>query len=425
MKYLRWIFGVLALLSLTSCTIANQPKPAVAPGTGDIGPLGLEVIPWEGGPAYWSSFDKAKAAGWTDSSFFPIVVWYNGVSSQAEVDFDKSLGINTYIGMPQEFDSRWLNDNGMFWIGGAINDTFTQSTPSWVGYILDDEVDGRFEPAAGREHLSEIRRQVPPGLFSYANYTYMVLENDMADRDSTAYINDFTDVVSVDKYWYTIPHCSNMPYRDVSIVPIVQESCRSSSSYGRTMQALRLRDSEDGVLQPLWQFIENMGGADREENFSQYIEPDQLRGAVMNSLIHEARGIVYFNQALSGTCKGSNVFRLAQVVQNYCGAAQVEAARKINAQIHQLAPVLNTQSLKFTFNSGIDSMLKVVDGYAYVFAMLGPGQEPGSYQLKLPEGVTGKEVQVLFEERNLTADQGGFADDFSHEYSYHVYKVKL
>lgn len=425
MKCFKFVVVLLLSLGLVGCNFTDSPNASTSPEATPAGALGLEPVPWEGGPAYWDNFEKAHAAGWSNPSFFPIVVWYNGVSSQAEIDFDKNLGINTYIGMPENFDAKWLDENNLYWIGGAINDTFTPQTPSWVGYILDDEVDGRFEPEAGREHLTHIRDQVPAGLFSYANFTYMVLENDLAPKDSSAYVNEFTDVVSVDKYWYTIPHCSNEPYRDVSLIPIAQKECRSSSSYGRTMEALRQRDAEDGKLQPLWQFVENMGGTDNEASFSSYIEPGQLRGAVMNSLIHEARGIVYFNQSFSGTCKGSNVFRLAQVVENFCGAQQVEAAREINNQIHQLAPVLNTQSLKFTINESLDSMLKVVDGYAYFFVMTAPGRQPGTYQMDLPAGVTGSEVQVLFEDRTLPVKSGAWRDNFAHEYSYHIYQVKL
>ncbi len=412
--------SVLASLGLASCT--TPPAQPIEP---TIGALGLEQIPWEGGSDYWKQFAAADAAGWDDPSFFPIVAWYNGISSQEEVDFDKALGINTYIGMPEDFDAAWLNDNDLYWIGGAINQTFNEHTPSWVGYILDDEVDGRFEPADGRQHLSQISSEVPDGLFKYANFTYMVLENDMAASDAQKYVNDFTDVVSIDKYWYTIAHCSAEPYRDVSVVPIDQKTCRTASSYGKSMDALRLRDAQDGKLQPLWQFVENMGGADSESGFQGYIEPDQLRGAVMNSVIHEARGIVYFNQALAGPCQGGNVFRMAQVHENYCGAKQVDAARIINNQIHQLAPVINTQSLAFEFNAHADTMLKVLDGYAYVFAMPAAGSQLGKMELQLPAGITGKSVQVLFEEREIPVDNGAFVDSFDHEYSYHVYKVKL
>jgi len=192
------------------------------------------------------------------------------------------------------------------------------------------------------------------------------------------------------------------------------------------MDALRMRDAVDGKLQPLWQFIENMGGTDNEAAFTKYIEPDQLRGAVMNSIIHEARGILYFNQSFAGHCKGSNVFRLDQVLPNYCGAAQVDAAKQVNNEIHRMAPVLNTQSLEFGFGRDLDTMLKVSNGYAYIFSMLCAGSQPGKREFTLPEEVSGRNIEVLFESRNLEVDSHGrFADTFKGESTYHIYKVKL
>lgn len=425
-KSVKHFIAVVTLcLTLAACTgsanSSEQDKVRL-----ETGALGLPLIPWEGGPSYWKNFAKANDAGWSDPGFFPIVAWYDSVSSMEEIGFDKAQGINTYIGMPDTLDAKMLDESGVYWIGGRLNDTFTAGTPSWVGYILDDEVDGRFTPKSGREHLQSIKEDVPEGLFSYANFTYMVLENDMKKSDSESYVNNFTDAVSVDKYWYSIPHCSNIPYRDVSLVPISQVSCRSSSSYGKTMDALRLRDASDGKLQPMWQFIENMGGTDNEAAFKNYIQPNQIQGAVMNSIIHEARGILYFNQSLAGPCKGSNVFRLAQVLPNFCGAEQVKAIKKVNSQVHKLAPVINTQSLLFQFGDGIDSMLKVDDDYAYIFAMIDADTEPGKRIFTLPNGISGKKAEVLFESRTLKIDAGlNFSDDFNDEFTYHIYKVKI
>lgn len=416
---------IMGAALLTSCTADPPSAPLAAAGT-ETGALDLPLVPWEGGPAYWKQFKKADQAGWSDPSFFPIVAWYDSVSTPDEAAFDKKLGVNTYIGMPDTLDSSLLDDAGMFWIGGALNSTFSETTKSWVGSILDDEVDGRFSPEAGRSHLASRKKSIPQGLFSYANFTYMVLENDLGAEDSEKYINDFTDAVSVDKYWYTIPHCSAKPYRDVSLVPVPQETCRTSSSYGKTMQALRQRDAADGQLQPLWQFVENMTGADQEGNFGQYIRPDQLAGAVMSSIINEARGLVYFNQSFAGPCKSSNVFRSAQVVPEFCGQKQIDSVRTVNSRIHSLASVINTQSLEHSFGEGLSTMLKVHDGYAYLFAMADGQSSSSERTFYWPEGISGTKAQVLFEKRNVELEADGrMTDAFDSEASYHIYKVKI
>ena len=113
---------VCCVLALNGCTGSSDAA------LGQSG-LNLPRVAWEGGPAYWDSFAKAKSGGWTDPSFFPIVAWYDGVSSPEEAAFDKSLGINTYIGMPDTLDSSLLDSAGMYWIGGQLNGMIPATTP--------------------------------------------------------------------------------------------------------------------------------------------------------------------------------------------------------------------------------------------------------------------------------------------------------
>ncbi|WP_156144286.1 hypothetical protein [Sinomonas humi] len=387
--------------------------------------LDLPRIPWEGGPGYWRNFPASAAAGWDDPSFFPIVAWYNGISSDSEAQYDKSLGINTYIGMDAATPYSLFSDNGMYWIGPPLNDSFTRASKNWVGEFLDDEVDGRYTPEQGRVHLQQLADQAKAdGRFAYTNYTQSVLTNDMAASDANAYINDFTDVVSVDMYWYTVPFCSSVPYRENYLIPIPQSQCRTAASYGKTVRMLRQRDAIDGKLQPLWQFVENLNGGPGDQAFTANITPDQLEGAVMSSLINEARGVVYFNQSLSGPCQGGSIFRQSQVLPDFCADAQVAAVKKIDSLIKELAPVLNTQSYAYTFGSGLQTMLKTYNGSVYIFAMTDGAAPAGHRTFTLPSGVTGRSVQVIDEGRSIPVSSTGvFEDHFASESSFHVYRV--
>ena len=413
---------------------ASPPAPAPSPPTPGTPPtpdttlLDLPRIPWEGGSAYWKQFRAADAAGWDDPSFFPIVAWYNGVSSDAEAIYDKSLGVNTYIGMAAGTSYRLFKDNDIYWIGGKLDRTFTDASTNWVGDFLDDEVDGRFTPAQGRAHLQALKDAVAGnGRFDYANFTQIVMSTDGSQADHQAYVNNFTDAVSVDMYWYTIPFCDLGTYRGGSYLePINKANCRTASSYGKTMDMLRKQDAVDGKLQPLWQFVENLNGGPGEGPFVANITGGQLRGAVMNSIINEARGIVYFNQSLSGACQGGSIFRQSQVTPNFCGASQVAAAKVVNNQIHQLAPIINSQSYRHTFGAGLNTMLKAHDGSAYVFAMIDGAGAPGDRTFTLPTGVQGVSVEVLGENRTLpVGSDGTFRDAFANEYSYHIYRVSI
>ncbi len=143
----------------------------------------------------------------------------------------------------------------------------------------------------------------------------------------------------------------------------------------------------------------------------------------MASLIHGARGIVWFNQQFEGSCTSGNFFRRAQVEPRGCAAANTAAAREINLLVRRMAPVLNTQSSAWHFGDHLDTMLKVKDGYAYVFAMT--DGTAGERTFVLPAGLKGAEVQVLDEGRTLPVSSLTFKDTFSTESSYHVYKVPV
>jgi hypothetical protein len=403
-------------------------EPVPEPGTG-ADTLDLPLIPWEGGPDYWKNFSAADAAGWDDPSFFPIVVWFNGISSDSEVQYDKSLGINTYVGMWEGTDYALFEDNDIYWIGDKLNSTFSADSGNWVGNFLGDEIDGRFSNTAGHALLaSEKASNAGSGRFDYANFTQIVMSTDGSQSSAVRYVNDYTDVLSVDMYWYTIPYCDwTAPYRGGTyLVPVEQSNCRTSSSYGKTMEMLRQRDAADGELQPLWQFVENLNGGPGADADVAYIEPGQLKGAVMSSIINEARGIVYFNQSLSGPCQGGSIVRQSENDPGFCGNEQMAAMGEVDDQIASLAPVINTQSYSWNFGDGLDTMLKAHDGSAYVFAMVDGESQPGSRGLQLPDGVSGRSVEVVGENRTLAVDSSGsFTDDFAAEYSYHIYRVAL
>jgi len=411
-------------MPVPSLTPTPNP-PSTPPPSGAA--LSLPRIPWEGGSAYWKKFAATSAAGWDDPSFFPVVIWYNGISNNAEAAYDKSVGINTYIGMDGSTDYNLFKDNGVYWIGEKLANTPSSGASNWVGNFMDDEVDGRFTPAEGRAHLQAIKdANAGSGRFDYANFTQIVMSQYGDQSDAEAYVNNYTDVVSADMYWYSIPFCDWNPYQgDTYIVSINKANCRSASSYGKTIQMLQKRDAVDNRLQPIWQFVENLNGGPGASAPAVYVTPGQLKGAVMNSVINEARGIVYFNQSFSGSCQGGSILRQSQVTANFCGAAQVAAAAQVNATVRQLAPVINTQSYRYSFGSGLNTMLKTLDGSAYVFAMIDGSSVPGSRTFTLPAGVTGSTVEVVGENRTLTLSGNSFTDSFANEYSYHIYRVNL
>lgn len=181
------------------------------------------------------------------------------------------------------------------------------------------------------------------------------------------------------------------------------------------MDRLRHLDGADGKRQPIFAFVE-VGHPFTESN-APTITGDQIAGAVMNSLIHEARGIQYFNHNFGGSCLSQHVLR------DRCGAAVRPVVTELNRRVSSLAPVLNTQSYEWRFNPNLDTMLKAYGNSYYVFAMPGRTSGTGSQTLTLPPGMTGAQAEVLFENRTVPISGGALQDAFARESAYHIYKI--
>ena len=405
------VVASVAGLLLTACT-----APMVK--TSAQGVSELPKQPWEGGPQYWEQFPDAAAYGWSDPGYFPIALWWGVFEDDAEVKWDKDHGINTYIVTNPESPTAYplMEKHGMSWIGGPLPG-MNRDSPAWVGDFLDDEVDGRFPPSEGQAELESIAGGLPDHQkFRYANYTNQVISW-MDQPNAEKYVNAYTDAVSIDMYWYTASFCDHDPFQgSVFLAPIEQKTCRTASSYGQTVVGLQERDATDQHLQALWNFVELVpidGGYS--------LNPLQVKGAVMASLIAGARGIVWFNNSFGGECETGNAIRTAQYAPDWACSPNVEAMKQINSFTQQLAPVLNTQSYEWNFGPGLRTMLKLVEDDAYVFAMT--DGTTGTRSLQLPEGVTAATAEVVGEGRTITIDGGKITDDFAEESTFHVYRI--
>lgn len=404
--------------------VVAEVQPATSPELPIVGDATLDLpkIAWEGGPEYYRQF--ANAQDWTDPAFFPIGIWYNGISSDSEAAWDKAHGINYYTGMWEGTDFSLFEKNGLYWVGDKLNDTFDESSQNWPGVFLSDELDGRADPAEGLAEMRELQASLGgKGRFTYANFTQLVIGPHLDLSAQQQYVN-IPDVVSLDMYWYTIPFCDWEPYWGTEYAdPVPEATCRTASSYGRATNGLTIRDSSDGVLHPRWMIVENLNGLSGQAHVAN-ITAGQLKGAAMSSVINEARGLMWFNQSFTGDCPASSALREAQTKGTaFCGYNQMEAMGEVNNLILKLAPVINTQSYQWNFGSGLDTMLKAYGGYAYVFAMT--DGTTGERTFKLPDGISGTEVEVVGEGRTLALSGSSFADSFANEYSYHIYRVRI
>lgn len=380
--------------------------------------LDLPLIEWEGGPAYWSRFTKAADAGWTDPAFFPIGVFFG---KPAHAKHLKDLGINVFQAVEHNDPLSVATSEGMFCIP---QDEFTAEEigddPLAVGLLAYDECDMGLGCGGADtvESLANMRAQVDlltsrgDGRFINANYSKGVLETFWA-RGTMSEFMSVVDCASVDNYAYTSPD-TGVAVMASSHWPVGVPVARAAT-YGWLVERMRAFQSIPGV-QPNWMLVEtampylsDLGAAT--------ITPRQIEGACWSAIIHEARGIVFFqhnNDAVNGN------YSLVEAPKK-----RLDQIRNVIAGIRDLAPVLNTQSYQWDCGSEIDTMLKTYDGGAYIFASLALGTEPGSRTFVLPAAFLASALEVIGENRTIAISQSAFTDDFEFEYSHHTYRIPL
>ncbi|MCM4084868.1 hypothetical protein [Paractinoplanes hotanensis] len=438
---IRPALALLAAAALTAaCTTENEPEAtpkAVAQqssaAAAESGAPAMTRVPWEGGPSYYAQFAKVKAAGWDDPGFFPIGVWYEGVHSAEDVAKDKGAGLNTYVMVTADSKVNLIERAGMHAMTSESRPDSGAETTAW---ILNDEVDmwggagdgawsGKYpgegeictrSKSCGYDIMRKLSGELPAddGRMRYANFGKGVMFW-QTDDEAAKFVNEYTSAVSNDIYWYTDPNVCSSGSEGPSL-GVEEDSCRRAANYGLTMDRMRELDAADGKRQPVYAFIEV--GHPFTEDDAPTINAGQIAGAVVNSLIHEARGILYFNHNFGGPCISQHVLRDA------CGKAVRPAVTELNRRITSLAEVLNTQSYRWAFNPDLDTMLKAHDGSFYLFAMPGRSGGTGEQKLELPTELAAASAEVLFENRSVPIHDGSITDTFAKEFSYHIYRIR-
>ncbi len=88
--------------------------------------------------------------------------------------------------------------------------------------------------------------------------------------------------------------------------------------------------------------------------------------------------------------------------------------------------MLNTQSYVWDFGADTDTMLKVHQGSAYIFAGIGLSQSPGVKTFTVPPGLPASgTVEVIGENRTIPYSNGRFTDSFGAEFTHHKYRIKM
>lgn len=407
----------------------------------------LNRTSWEGGSSYYSSIPALVGTEWTNDSFFPIGYWGAYVDQQEYITQYKNLGINTlwttYNTTAQS--AGWIRTAGLWNMGGAMQGAGSEH----LGYVVEDEADmwagagwGGWTGATGFGQnvctsgsgdcgytvMQQTAAAFPAdGKMRWTNYGLGVMTY-LGDTASSGFVNAYTDegswpmhLVTGDMYFYTgggsmVADAEIYFGRDGA-------AARRAGNYGELiMNRLRYLDGLQGARKPLGVVVELGGQVENGEEMT----PDKVSGAVWSSIIHEARCISYFSHAFANTTNNPWSSNVLYASDGLYPQIQTRVGQ-INSQVTQLAPVLNTQSYEWSGADNIASMLKIKDGYAYIFAMakveVNHSSAPRSF--RLPFGISGKTAEVLYENRTIPVQNGAVTDSFAAETTHHIYKIAL
>jgi hypothetical protein len=446
----RALIGSVALAMAASFVLANcesekdqsETPPTTATPPMTARPTTTPPRSESGGPAATTSAldqlppgvtlrepDGSYPAGLpNDPTFFARGVWLETVSDQADVALDRSYGLNLYVALAHEdvvaLDA--IEDSGMHlllqadeWSGDP-----RAGHPAVDGWFVYDEADMMYGPGSddwsgrggwntcipiqdeggqcGYTVMQHYASRVPRGTLRHANYGMGVAFWE-TDAEAAKFINgNFQDTMSADVYFFTHP---DMAAKD-----------RRGERYGWLIDRLQRLDSRDGVRQPVWAVVEL--GHPFTETDAPTITAPQMRSAVWHSIIAGAQGVVYFNHSFGGSCPTFSVLR------EQCDTEMTPAVINLNSQINELAPVLNAPFADgyVTAKGPAEVMAKLgPDGAWYVFAGANTTGDTGG---EVTFGVTaGSQVEVLFENRNLSLRHGEFVDAFADADAVHIYRV--
>jgi len=351
----------------------------------------------------------------TDGSFFPIAVWFEAVNSAAEAQTDRAAGLNTYVMLTANSDLGAVRSAGLHAIvaGGTSN-----PGSETMGWLLSDEIDMTAGPVQGAQQQQQILASLPADArLRYANYGKGVLFWE-TDAEAARFVNTYQDLTSADGYWYTdLNICSQ--YEGGALLAqktraLTSSECHRAANYGAAVERMRSLVSPKGS-KPIWAFVEL--GHPASESGWPTITPAQARAAVWSSIIHGARGVIYFNHSFGGACPSQHILR------DPCYSSMRQTITAVNAQIAQLAPVLNSPSLvDLVGTSGkVDVLVKSRGGRLFVIA---GSTATAAQTVSFNAACVGNQtVTVEGEGRTLNAVGGVFSDQFSAETAVHIYSM--
>ena len=400
------VIPVIISVLCISCTIINQEKEPMKSSNTSVGPFA------EGGSTEYGRWPNGPSS---DPTFFPIGVWLQDPARAREY---QAAGINLYVGLwkgPTEEQLTVLRAVGIRVIC-AQNDVGLKykDDPVIAAWMHGDEPDnaqaipaekGKWGPAVPPQKIIEdyeemVRRD--PTRPVWLNFGQGVANEEFKGR--AAPYEDYPE------------YCKGADIVSFDVYPVVGIRKPDGEKYlwyvAKGVDRLRTWTQYE---KPVWNVIE----CTHIHNPDKKATPHQVRAEVWMSLVHGSRGIIYFVHEWEPR------FVEAALLQD---PEMLEAVTRINRQIHELAPVLNSPTIEegarvrsAVEEVPIDLMVKHHGGAIYVFAVaMRMGDTHGDFEIS---GMTGHATaEVIGEKRSIKVVDGYFEDRFE-TYDVHLYRI--
>ncbi|WP_175417398.1 hypothetical protein [Arthrobacter sp. 24S4-2] len=390
-------------------------------------PKSVSIQEVDGGRDFYSRFSPSLPNG---DGYFPVGVWFESVTQPSDVDQDRAAGINTYIQLTANSDLSLIKASGLQALPSS-------PSPLASGYLLSDEVDmwagGGSNKWTGKSQgegvicdppdsgcgftvQEAMAGKLPANALTYANYGKGVTFH-LKNPEAAQFVNSYQDVISADNYWFTDPYICSLVEGGAVFAggrDLTDGECRIAAHYGWTVDRVRSL-VQPARSKPVWAFVEV--GHPFSEPGSLAITAPQIRAAVWSSIIHGARGVVYFNHNFGGECLSQHVLR------DDCGAAVRPTVTALNQQIQRLAPVLNSPTVNGLVSADgrrVDVLVKAYQGQFYLMAAANSeANQSVTFSFACGSPVT---AEVLDENRSVNVSANSFTDNFADSNAVHIYK---
>jgi hypothetical protein len=343
-------------------------------------------------------------------------VW---LQSPANAPRYRAAGFNLYVGLwngPTEAQLQQLQAAGMRVICGQNQTGLAhRNDPTIVGWMHGDEPDNAQSLGAGKGYGPPILPEKIVASYDRiraADPNRPVLLNLGQGVAWDNYIGRGVRRNHPEDYPEYVKGCDIASF---DIYPVAHDSKEVAGNLWFVAHGVdRLKKWTQG-RQVVWNCIE----CTRIQNAEHKATPEQVRCEVWMSLIHGSMGLIYFVHEWQPKFDESALLS---------DPVMLAAVTKINRQIAELAPVLNSPAVAeaASVTSGnkdipIALMLKRHGGASYLFTVaMREGQTHAEFAVP---GLSGPQtVEVLGEARTLAAKDGRFADGFQ-PWDVHLYRI--